>query len=104
MKRIFTCLLGMGLLLHGYAAPGKANMSKRIVEVNLTGWELVATSEPADGKISQVQVIPAGSRTPVVVQYCDGYICGFSLYGLPSGTYEVKVICANTVYVDYITL
>lgn len=104
MKRIFTCLLGMGLLLHGFAAPGEAKFSKRIVDITLTGWELVATSEPSDGKISQVQVIGAASRTPVLVQYCDGYSCGFSLYGLPSGTYEVKVICANTVYVDYITL
>lgn len=79
------------------------NPAARVVDVYLSGWDLIATSETTDGPIVQIEVRKVTLRNPTIVQGCDSYSCQVDVSGLSSGTYEVKVICTNTVYYEQFT-
>lgn len=104
MKKLVFAALVAGLLLPLNEATGAVtNPIHRVVDIVITGWDLLVTSETADGTITRVEVRKLSLRNPTISQDCGGYSCSVDISSLSSGTYEVKVVCANTVYYEQFT-
>lgn len=104
MKRILiTCLLGIAMLLGNTATAEKAKTVKRAVDCYKEGYVLVATSEPADGTITKVEIFDFYDVLQLT-ESCSGYVCYVDLNSLHSGRYTAKVTTANTVYYEGFTI
>lgn len=105
MKKLLSAaLLSCALLFSAATLQARiTNPLPRVVDVTILGWDLLVTSETADGTITRVEVRKLSLRNPTIVQDCGGYSCSVDISGLSSGTYEVKVVCANTVYYEQFT-
>ncbi len=103
-KLISASILGITLLLSSATVQGSiSNPIHRVVDVTIIGWDLLVTSETGDGTITRVEVRKLSLRNPTISQDCGGYSCSVDISSLSSGTYEVKVVCANTVYYEQFT-
>ena len=103
-KLVFAALIAAGSLLPLNEANGAISTPPhRVVDILITGWDLEVTSETGDGTITRVEVRKLSLRYPSIAQDCSGYSCSVDISSLSSGTYEVKVVCANTVYYEQFT-
>ncbi|MCW5908890.1 MAG: hypothetical protein KIS94_13585 [Chitinophagales bacterium] len=98
MNRILlVCLLGIALLWNNSATAEKATTVTRIVDCQIEGHILIASSQQEDGVIIKVQIFNSSNELQFE-ESCSGYVCYVDLSGLHSGVYTAKVITTNTVY------
>lgn len=80
----------------------KATMVKpchRIVDVNISGWVLYATSQTEDGTISKIEIYRNSDMALMLTQNsCSGYACSIDISSLAAGGYVAKVYCTYTTY------
>lgn len=102
---MLVCLLSTGLLLPiaKVKSSGVSNLTHRIVDCYKEGYVLVATSEPADGTITKVEIFDFYNVLQLT-ESCSGYVCYVDLNSLHSGRYTAKVTTANTVYYEGFTM
>ncbi len=106
MKRILiVCLLGIGLLLPSANTTAKEFFVKRIVDVTIEGYWLLASSDESTGNIIRVKVYKQSNQELVIDQKCSsGYTCMVDMSGQHSGYYIVQVITTLTSYSEIIYL
>ena len=108
MKQILiACLIGMGLLLPTAKVKSSVDYSffyKRVIDVGLEGYDLLATSDSETGTLVEVDVYQKSTGELVRNQSCSGYSCKVSLSGLPSGDYLVEVSTTLSYYQETVTL
>ena len=100
-KLLFAVLVGLvALAPTQFVKSSIANAYHRVVEVNISGWVLYATSDTEDGTITKIEVLNHRGQVVLTENRCSGYSCSTSISGLPSGVYTAKVVCAYTTYTE----
>ncbi len=92
MKMILTCLLGIAMLLGQTAWTTAPKTAHRIVDCDLEGHVLLASSQSEDGHITLIRVYNLNGPTLAIEKECYSYSEEVDISGLKHGSYQAKIL------------
>jgi len=90
-KFLLLCLLGLGMLAPTNTITAKEHAGKKIIKVIMENQVYLASSEPADGPITHMDVKTLPGGVCVASTDCGDYNCSLDVSQLPSGSYVLRV-------------